>query len=130
MEFGIILGVMIQMWKKRILTSFCEACGNWYGDEKHLGGTARVNETFLLDLIKQRDFSRLGTLMESNADLPSLEVYFEGCPVCNQSQSHLLLKHAFLGSGGRVHFTDASKIILQPEERRLLLSQLNFTGTS
>ena len=130
LEFGIILGVTIQMGKNRIGTSFCEACGNWYGDEKHLGGTARVNETVLMDLINQKDFGGVGKLMESNADLPSLEVYFQGCQTCNQSHSHLLLKQASLGSGGRVQFADALKIILQPEERGLLLSQLKLTGTS
>ena len=128
MEFGIILGVTFHMGRNRTGTAFCESCGSRYGGEKHLGGTARANETFLLDLIKQKDFSGLGQLMESNADLPSLEVYFQGCQVCNQSHSHLVLRHAFLGRGGRVQFTDASKILLQPEESGLLLSQLKFTA--
>ena len=60
-------------------TAFCKSCGNWYGKERHLGGTALANETFLLDLIKQKDFIELGKLMDKNAELPSLEVYFQGC---------------------------------------------------
>lgn len=126
MEFGIILWITLRKGKKMIGMSFCKSCGSWYGREKHLGGTATANETFLLDLIKHKDFIELGKLMDKNAELPSLEVYFQGCEVCNQSHSHLVVRHAFQDPRGGLQFTDASKIILQPQESVLLLSQLNF----
>jgi hypothetical protein len=128
MEFGIILGVTIQKGKKVIGMSFCEACGNWYGTEKHLGGTASANESILLDLIRQKDFSGLGTLIEKNAEVPSLEVYFQGCQVCRKSPSQLVVRHAFQNGKGALQFKDAAQTILQPNESALLLNQLSFSG--
>ncbi len=127
MEFGIILWITLHKGQKMMSTAFCKSCGNWYGKERHLGGTALVNETCLLDLIKQKDFIELGKLMDKNAELPSLEVYFQGCEVCNRSHSHLIVRHTIQSPRG-LQFTDASKIVLQPQESVILLRQLNFTG--
>jgi hypothetical protein len=110
--------------------SFCEACGNWSGSEKHLGGTAPANEPALLDLIKQKDFIELGKLLEKNADLPSVEIYFKGCEVCNQSQSRLIVRRAFQGSKGGLQFIDASQTVLQPRDSTLLLNQMGSVGNS
>jgi hypothetical protein len=126
MEFGIILWLTFQKGKKMMDTAFCTSCGSWYSGEKHLGGTAAANETFLQDLIKQKDFIELGKLMDKNAEVPSLEVYFQGCEACKQSHSHLVVRHAFQGPRGGLQFRDASKILLQPHESALLLSQLKF----
>jgi hypothetical protein len=128
MEFGIILGVTLQKGKKAMGRSFCEACGNWHGSEKHLGGTAFANESVLLNLIQQKDFTGLGTLIEKTAELPSLEVYFQGCQVCGKSQSQLVVRHASQNAKGRLQFTDAAQTSLQPNESVLLLSQLSFSG--
>lgn len=128
MEFGIILGVTIQKAKKVMNTSFCESCGNWYGREKHLGGTASANESYLLDLIQQKDFAGLGTLIERNAEIPSLEVYFQGCQVCGKSQSQLVVRRAFQSTKGALQFTDAAQTALQPNESLLLLNQSSFSG--
>ncbi len=128
MEFGIILGLTIQKGNKAIGRSFCEACGNWHGGEKHLGGTASANESILLNLIQQKDFTGLGTLIEKNAELPSLEVYFQGCQVCGKSQSQLVVRRAFQGAKGTLQFTDAAQTSLQPNESVLLLHQLSFSG--
>jgi hypothetical protein len=128
MEFGVILWVAIHMGKKLVRMSFCEFCGNWYGKEKHLGGTTLANQVSLLDLINKKDFIELGRLMEENAELPSLEIYLQGCEVCNKSHSHLVVRHALQGPRGGLQFTDASKIILQPQESVLLLDQLKFIG--
>jgi cbb3-type cytochrome oxidase subunit 3 len=128
LEFAIILGLTIQKGRKLVSASFCESCGNWYGREKHLGGTASANESFLLDLIRQKDFSGLGKLIEKNAEVPSLEVYFQGCEVCGKSPSQLVVRRAFQGAKGGLQFGDASQTILQPTESSLLLSQLSFSG--
>lgn len=128
LEFGIILGVTIQMGKTRTGASFCEACGNWCDRERHLGGTPSMNESFLLDLIRQKDFAALRTLMEPNAELPSLEVYFRGCQVCGKSPSQLVVRRASQGAKGELQFTDASQTLLQPTESALLLSQLSTSG--
>jgi hypothetical protein len=126
-EFGILLGVTIQKGKTVIGMSFCEACGNWYGEEKHLGGTTLENKTFLLHLLQQKDFVELGKLIEKNAELPSLEIYLHGCQVCNQSDASLMVRHAFQSPRGALQFTDASQAILQPKDRALLLNQLRFS---
>ena len=128
LEFGMILGVTIQKGKKVIGTSFCETCGNGYGREKHLGGTASANESFLLDLIGQKDFSGLGKLIEKNAELPSLEVYFQGCQVCGKGPSKLVVRHAFQDTKGSLQFADASQTTLQPTESALLFNQFSFSG--
>ncbi len=128
LEFGIILGLTIQKGKKAIVRSFCEVCGNWYGQEKHLGGTASANESFLLDLIRQKEFSRLGKLIERNAEVPSLELYLYGCQVCGKSQSQLTVRRAFQGAKGGLKFTDAVQTTLQPNESVILLNQLSFSG--
>jgi hypothetical protein len=127
-EFGIILGLTIQKGRTLIGASFCESCGNSLGMEKHLGGTASANESFLLDLIRQKDFSGLGKLIEQNADLPSLEVYFQGCQVCGRSPSQIVVRHASQSAKGTLQFTDAAQTMLQPNESMSLLSQLSFSG--
>lgn len=128
LELGIIAGLTIQKGRKVMSLPFCESCGNQFGVEKHLGGTASANESFLLNLIRQKDFAGLRKLIEPNAELPSLEVYFQGCQVCGKSQSQLVVRHAIHGAKGVLHFTDASQTILQPTESELLLSQLSFSG--
>ena len=126
-EFGIILYVPIYKGKKSIRMPFCEICGNWYRQEKHLGGTAAANESFLRDLLKKKDFMELRDLLEENAELPSLELYWQGCEACHQSHSHLVVRHTFQGPRG-LQFTEASKTVLQPRERVLLLGQSNLIG--
>jgi hypothetical protein len=127
-EFGIILGVSIQKGKSVMGRAFCEACGNWHGGEKHLGGTASTNESVLLDLLNQKDFTALGKLIEKNAEIPSLEVYFQGCQVCDKSQSQLVVRHASQNGKGKLQFRDTAKTVLQPNESVLLLNQLSFSG--
>ncbi|MCI0610858.1 MAG: hypothetical protein L0Z71_17585 [Anaerolineae bacterium] len=126
LEFGTVLGVMIIMGKKQTSMPFCESCGNWYGKKEHLGGMTRANESLLLDLIKQKDFIEMGKLIEKNAELPSVEIYFQGCEICNQSSSRLLVRRAFQSSQRGLQFTDASQTILQPKDSRLLLNHLRF----
>ena len=123
LEFGIILGITISMGKKQAGMPFCEVCGNWYGKEKHLGGTTPANESLLLDLLKQKDFIELGRLIEQNAELPSMEIYFQGCEICKKSNSFLVVRHAFRNSKGVLQFTDAAQISLQPRDSMLLLNQ-------
>jgi hypothetical protein len=127
LEFGIILGLTVQRGRKTTRASFCEACGNRYSGERHLGGTASANESFLLELIGQKDFTGLRSLMEPNAELPSLEVYYQGCQVCGKSPSRLVVRHASQGTRG-LQFRDASQTVLHPTESALLLSQLSVSG--
>lgn len=128
LEFGIILGVTIQKGRKVTSARFCEACGSLYGGEKHLGGTASMNEPLLLEMIQQKDFGGLGALMEQNAELPSVEVYFQGCKVCGRSPSQLVVRHAFQSVKGDLHFSDLSRITLLPAESAQLLRQVSFSG--
>jgi hypothetical protein len=127
-EFGIILGLTVQKGWRLINIAFCESCGNPYGSEKHLGGTMAANESLVLDLIGQKDFVALGKLMEPNADVPSLEVYFQGCEACGGGRSQLVMRRAFQGEKGALQFKDAAQAILQPAESLSLLKQLSFSG--
>ena len=126
-EFGIILGLTIQGGVKLIRTAFCKSCGNRFGSEKHLGGTIAANESLILNLVRQKDFVELRKLMEPNAELPSLEVYFQGCEVCGGSQSRLVVRHAFQGTKGALQFKDAAQTSLQPAESLSVLKQLSFS---
>jgi hypothetical protein len=128
MEFGIILAVTVQKGKKWIHMPFCESCGSWYGAERHLGGTATANESLVLDLVRQKDFAGLGKLIEKNADVPSLELYYQGCQICGQSQSQLVVRHTFQNGKGVLQFSDAAQTVLQSGESTQLLSQLNPAG--
>ena len=127
-EFGIILGLTIQMGSMVISKPVCESCGSPCGSEKHLGSTASANESRVLALIRQKDFAGLGKLMEPDSGLPSLEVYFRGCEVCGGSGSRLLVRHAFQGEKGMLQFKDATQTALQPAESISLLKQLRFSG--
>jgi len=126
LEFGIILYVMIIMGKKQAGKTFCESCGNWLGGEKHLGGTAQANESLSLNLIKQKDFVGLRKLLVEDAEMPSVEIYFQGCEACNESNSRLVVRRAFPTSKGSLQFTDISQTILQPIDRTQLLNQLKL----
>ena len=128
LEFGIIFGVTMQMGKPKMGAPFCESCGNWHGGEKHLGGTAMANESVLMELIRQKDFAGLRTLMEPNAELPSLEVYFQGCSTCGKSPSHVVVRRVSQNAKGKLQFNDALQTFLQPTESTLLLRQLATSG--
>ena len=127
-EFAIILGLTIQKGWKLIHVAFCKSCGTRFGSEKHLGGTIAANESRVLDLVRQKDFVELQKLMEPNAELPSLEVYFQGCQACGNSQSQLVVRHAFQSAKGPVQFKDAAQTSLQPAESISLLKQWSFSG--
>ena len=119
---------MIQMGSMVVSKPACESCGSPYGSEKHLGSTASANETRVMSLIRQKDFAGLRMLMEPNAELPSLEVYFQSCQVCGKSPSQLVVRRAFPGVRGILEFKDASQTILQPAESAALLQQLSASG--
>ena len=129
LELGMIFGLTLQGGRKATGgTLACAACGSRLGGERHLGGTATANESSLLGLIGQRDFAGLRALMEPNADLPSLEVYYQGCQVCGGSPSRLVVRRAVQSAKGDLHFSDASRVELPPAESALLLSHLGVSG--
>jgi hypothetical protein len=124
LEFGIILAVTLGMGRRLSSMPFCESCGNWYNGEKHLGGTAAANESMVLGLIRQKDFVELGKLLEENAEVPSVEIYLEGCQECDKGPSRLIVRRASLDPKGRLQFIDASQTVLPPGESALLLDQI------
>jgi hypothetical protein len=126
LEFGIILAITIYTGRNLIRRPFCESCGNWYSREKHLGGTNSANGSVLAELITQKDFIQIGRLLEEDAGLPSLEVYWQGCEVCGKSRSQLVVRRAFQSQKGGLYFTDASRTVLQPLESARLVSQLKL----
>ena len=87
-----------------------------------------ANESVLMELIRQKDFAGLRTLMEPNAELPSLEVYFQGCSTCGKSPSHVVVRRVSQNAKGKLQFNDALQTFLQPTESTLLLRQLATSG--
>jgi hypothetical protein len=118
---------MIVMGRKQTRMPFCSACGSWLTGEAHVGGTASTNEARVLDLLEQKDLNTLGALLEKNAELPSIEIYFQGCKVCQGGDSRLVVRRATQGSKG-LQFTDAAHTILPARDSALLLNRLSLTG--
>jgi len=117
LEFGIILWLTSSIGKKETLVPVCDACGNRYGKDRHLGGVINQKESALLDLIKQRNFVELGQLIEENADLPSTELYVQGCEKCKKGTAQLTVRRAFKSSRGGLQFADILQTKLQPAEK-------------
>ena len=129
LEFGMIFYVTFLTGKNLINRAFCEYCGNWYGRERHLGGTRMANKSALTGLIEQKDFIQIGRLLDEDAGLPSLELYWQGCEVCKKSRSQLVVRHAFQSQKGGLSFTDTSRTILQPQESVRLLHELKLVDS-
>lgn len=124
LEFGIILWLTMVIGRKEMLVPVCDACGNTYGREKHLGGVVGQKESLLLDLVRRKDFAELGTILEENADVPSVELYLQSCEKCQKGTSHLFVRRAFRNTTGRLEFSDATQATLQPRESASLSEQL------
>jgi hypothetical protein len=123
LELGIISWVVTGMARSQARKPFCDACGNLYARETHLGGTVPANEPLLLSFLQQRDFGGLGQLIERTADLPSTELYLQRCEACRGGSSHLTVRRAVRGPGGNLQLTDVSKITLPPRDAMLFLQQ-------
>lgn len=117
LEFGIILWLTFTIGEKETLIPVCDACGNRYGKDRHVGGVVNQKESILLDLIKQRNFVELGRLIEENADLPSTELYVQGCEKCKRGSAQLTVRRAFKSSRGGLQFADVLQTKLQPAEK-------------
>ena len=62
-------------------------------------------------------------LLEKNAEVPSIELYMQSCE-CEKGTSQITVRHAFQRSTGRLQFADLLQMILQPNECRLLMQEL------
>jgi len=129
LEFGIILWLTLSIGKKETLIPVCDACGSRYGKEKHLGGVIGQKESLLLNLIKQKDFTEFGNIIEENADLPSVELYAQHCEKCQKGMSHLFVRRAFHNTSGRLQFADVFQTTLQPTEKTILSEQLKSVSS-
>jgi hypothetical protein len=122
LEFVIILGVILITVAVSSDGKLCKFCGSWYR-ETHLGGAPANHQDDVLDLVKRREFAALGSMLEENAEVPSLELYLRGCEACNQGSSRLIVRRTSLSSKGLLEFTDVSKTVLPPAERVRLVDQ-------
>ena len=119
-EFGIILWMIFVMTWKSANALFCEFCKNWYGTEKHLGGTSLRKESLLAAMISRKDFAGLKTLLENHAEIPGVELYEQSCETCDNNVSYLTMRHTYRNSKGIVYFKDVAQYILNPIDNRVL----------
>jgi hypothetical protein len=128
MEMGTSLWVIVRMARKSVDGLYCEFCKNWYGTEKHLGGTSLGKESQLLALISHKDFPGLKTLLENEAEIPSVELYLQRCETCDPNISYLNARRAYSSPRGTVYFKDVAQHILNPIDSRLLSGEAGLSG--
>jgi hypothetical protein len=126
LELGIIGWTTVRRGRRAAGRPFCETCRRWYGREHHLGGVSAARAEVLTQLLERRDFSRVGPLLEADAEMPSLEVYSQSCGTCSSSDSWLALKQVSLGQNGKLNFKPGARISIRPHEKDELLRELRF----
>jgi hypothetical protein len=50
------------------------------------------NKSALLGLIERKEFLELGKSLDKNADVPSIELYMQSCPSCQESTSRVTVR--------------------------------------
>lgn len=124
-EAGLIGFITITTGKQILKKPFCEHCNSWYTGKKHIGGVPINKETEILNSIKQKDFARVGAILEENAESPSLELYLQSCQSCDKNNSSLSITLVKF-SNGRLVSKEVSETILKPAEKKLLMEGIKF----
>jgi hypothetical protein len=124
LEFVIIGWMTVGVGRQATRKPFCERCKRWYGQEGHLGGVSAALGDRLTQLLEQKEFARAAELLEADAQVPSLEVYAQGCEGCHSSDSLLALKQVSIGRNGKLSFKPVSQMSIRPHEIAELLRQL------
>jgi hypothetical protein len=119
-EFGIIQWIIFLMARKSAGALYCELCKNWYGSEKHLGGTSLRKESLLAAMLSRKNYAGLKTLLEKHAEIPGVELYVQSCETCNNNVSYLTMRHTYRNSKGIVYFKDVAQYSLNPTDTALL----------
>ena len=120
-ELSIIIVIGLSTGKTATSQPFCELHNRWYEKEQHLGGVGISKAQDLLNLIKQKDFAHLGSLLEEDANIPSLEVYIQSCDNCNSSNTWFSIRQAYLGQKGGVQFKNILRTMITPSQKGELL---------
>lgn len=124
-EFGLISFFTIITGKQILNKRFCELCNSWYTEKKHVGSISTKKKIEILNLIKQKDFSGIGAILEENADSPSLEFYLQSCASCEKNNSFLSISEASFVNG-KLNFNEISEVTLSPNEKKLLVDGIRF----
>jgi hypothetical protein len=126
LEVAIIGWVTVRKGRQAADRLFCETCQRWYGKEYHIGGVSAARAEALTQLLERRDFARAGVMLESDAELPSLEVYARSCGNCNSSDTWLALRQVSLGQNGKLNFKPGSQVSIRQHEKADMLRELRF----
>jgi len=119
-EFGIIQWIILLLARKSAGALYCELCKNWYGSEKHLGGTSLRKESQSAAMISRKDFAGIKTLLETKTEIPGVEFYLQSCETCNNNVSHLTVRHSYRNAKGILYFKDVARYSLSPTDTALL----------
>lgn len=124
-EFGVIGFITINTGKQILKKPFCEHCNSWYAGKTHIGGVHINKETEVLNLIGQKDFRGVGTILEENPESPSLEFYLQSCESCNTSASFLSITQVKFVNGKLVS-KDISETTLTPTQKKSFFEEIKF----
>lgn len=124
-EFGVIGFITINTRKQILKKPFCEHCNSWYTGKTHIGGVPVSKETEVLNLMGQKDFKNVGTILEENPESPSLEFYLQSCKTCNTSTSFLSIALVKFINGKLVS-KDISETALTPNQKNFLVEEIKF----
>jgi hypothetical protein len=108
LEFAIIIYVTYLMGgrddrQENVTSAVCDRAGTGLAAKKHW---RPVCQRVPAGSDPAKGLRRYGKTDEANAELPSLEVYYKGCRV-RQESSQLVVRRAVQTAQGMLHFTDA-----------------------
>jgi hypothetical protein len=127
-EFGVIAFITVKGVEQVMKRPFCEFCRSWYPEPGHVGGVPGNKETEVLDLIKHRDFASTGKMLEENPDVPSTDLYLQGCKSCDKSNAFLTVTNVN-SVRGRLAFKEMMKTTLAPGENKRFKEEIRFLKT-
>ena len=71
---------------------FCAYHNAWYGPRKHLGGVPRGKLDEIMRMIRHDNFFPLGSILEEDAAVPSVEVFVQDCENCMESNPRITVE--------------------------------------
>jgi len=124
-ELGLIIYFAADMGKSAAEKPFCETCNDWYGKYEHIGAAPISEVDDIQKLLEMDNYYELGRSLIENVEIPSIDVYIQGCTNCNTNPFELVIKLAKLDSKGEVILNQIFKSSISPSQREALFKGLN-----
>ena len=124
LELGLVAGMAGFTAAGAARKPFCEKCDQWYPDRSHIGALQGERIQEVLKLLDQRDFTRLGMILEGDAGLPSVDLYLEGCPTCDSHSTVLTAEQTALDQQQEIQCEVLKVVKMAPAERTRLTEAL------